>query len=165
MNTATLSFSREAIIYDIENYAYIVADSIIKDEEHAKHQVLDIAQEGNIDRVTRMVNIAFAKCVEMLYPYTKNECGQQEYYDNSLVGDDVLLMSLSLPEGFSRTTLDFVSKLIHEYIVYCVMADWLSLTYPALSAVWRAKQQEAEQDIRTRLNARCGRIRRTQTPF
>lgn len=165
MNTAILQFSREAIIYDVENSAYIVADTLPEDQEHAKRQIIDIAQDGNIDRVNRVIDLAFAYCVEVLFPYTKIECNKQEYRDNELAGECIYITQLSLPQEFSRTTIDFISKLIHEFIVYYVMADWLSLTYPAMSAVWAEKLSSVIKDIKARLNARCGRVRRTQSPF
>ena len=63
----TLSFLRDALIYDIQNNSYVVADVMEKDDEHAKHQVYDIAEEGNIDRVTRTLDRAFEECNDLLY--------------------------------------------------------------------------------------------------
>lgn len=69
----SLEFSRKALIYDISNCAYVEGDVMPADDEHSKHQVFDIAEDGNIDRVTRILDLAHAECVEMMYPYTKVE--------------------------------------------------------------------------------------------
>lgn len=162
---ATLTFSRESLLYDIGNYAYIQGDAMPTAEVQAQQKIIDLTQEGNIDRVTRILDLAFAACVEYLYPYTKVECSQDEIRNNTLVESEEYVLSLKLPNDFSRTTIDLIAKLIHEYLVYYVMADWLSLTYPALSTIWREKLSAVEAEIKSRLNARCGRVRRTQSPF
>ena len=83
--TVTLTFKRSALIYDIENYAFVEGDVMHSDNEHAKHQVFDIAQDGNVDRVTRMLNLAYSECVEIMYPYTKEPCNSEEEQNNELV--------------------------------------------------------------------------------
>lgn len=69
----TLTFKRTELLYDAENYSFVEGDIMKADDEHARHQVFDIAAKGNIDRVTRVLNLAHAECVEMLFPYSKEE--------------------------------------------------------------------------------------------
>ena len=47
--TVTLVFRREQLLYDISNYAFVEGDIMGEDAEHARHQVKDIAEEGNVD--------------------------------------------------------------------------------------------------------------------
>ena len=162
--TITLTFKRDALIYDISNYAYVEGD-IMPTDDPAKHQVLDIVQEGNVDRVTRMLDIAHAECVEMMYPYSKMECSEVEQRDNELKETDVYAITLLVPDGFSQTTTTLISKLAHEYMVCRVLFDWFSITKPAAQNNWGIKMENARAEIRERLNARCNRIRRTQSPF
>lgn len=159
------TFSRDALLYDIGNYAYIQGDAMPTADASAKQKIIDLTQEGNIDRVTRILDLAHAACVEELFPYTKVVCDVEEERDNELIESAEYVIIMAVPQDFSKTTINFIAKLIHEYMVYYVMADWLSLTYPAMSAVWAEKLSMVAKDIRTRLNARCGRVRRTQSPF
>lgn len=56
--TATLTFFRKELIYDVANYAYVEGDIMQPDEEDSRHQVFDITQQGNVDRATRILNLA-----------------------------------------------------------------------------------------------------------
>ena len=81
-----LTFKRAELIYDASNYSYVEGDIIPEGNECRRHQVFDIAQDGNVNRVTRVLNTVHAECVEMLYPYTKEEIPDgQEALDLSLI--------------------------------------------------------------------------------
>lgn len=163
--TVTLTFKRTALVYDIENYAFVEGDVMRTDNEHAKHQVFDIAQDGNVDRVTRMLNLAHSECVEMMYPYTKEPCESEEVQDDELVEKDEYVISLLVPDDFSKSTVTLITNLIHEYMICRVLEDWMSITNPSSQSNWGAKLESIQEQIRNHLNARCGRVRRAQTPF
>lgn len=163
--TVTLTFKRTALVYDIENYAFVEGDVMRTDNEHAKHQVFDIAQDGNVDRVTRMLNLAHSECVEMMYPYTKEPCESEEVQDNELVEKDEYVISLLVPDDFSKSTVTLITNLVHEYMICRVLEDWMSITNPSSQSNWGAKLESIQEQIRNHLNARCGRVRRAQTPF
>ena len=162
----TLTFKRSELVYDAENYSFVEGDIMKADDEHARHQVFDIAQKGNIDRVTRVLNLAHAECVEMLYPYTKEEVADEEsVLDDVLTAPEEYNIVLNLPREFSLTTVQLLKHIIHEYLVCRVLADWMSITNPSSQSNWGAKLDNIQEQIRGHLNARCGRVRRTQTPF
>lgn len=76
----TLTFERKELIYDVSNYSYVEADIMQEDDECRRHQVFDISQDGNVDRVTRVLNTAHAEIVETLYPYTKQEITEMRFW-------------------------------------------------------------------------------------
>jgi hypothetical protein len=161
----TLTFKREEILYDCRNYAYIEGDTMKTADEHDRHQVMDVGEDGNIDRVTRVLDLAFADCVELCYPYSKTELEDETALDDTLQERDALVLHLLLPEGFSQTTAELLRRLIHELLVYRVMADWTSHTKPESETKWAGKAEEVEGKITSSLNSRIGRVRRTLTPF
>lgn len=164
--SATLTFKREQLLYDVENYSFVEGDIMQEDDEHARHQVFDIGQNGNVDRVTRVLNLAHSECVEMLYPYTKEEIqDEQEALDDILIAPDEYEIELSLPEGFSLTTLKLLKHLIHEYLVCRVLADWMSITNPKSQANWEDKMHSLKTKIQTALVSRSGKVRRKLKPF
>jgi len=67
----TLEFLREELIYDIKNYAYIEGHVWGDETQHAQHTLVEIGEEGNVDRVNRILAAVYSAAVEMLYPYTK----------------------------------------------------------------------------------------------
>lgn len=157
-------FKRKEIVYDLENYSFVEAD--LMEESHNRHLVFDIAQDGNANRVTRVLNLAVSEVVEQLYPYTK-----EEIPDDAKDTDDILTepeeyeIALMLPDGFSQTTVNLLNQLIHEYLVYRVLSDWLTIVKPDSAPVWLAKLEDIKNQIKTALHIRRGRTRRKMTPF
>lgn len=162
----TLTFKRSELIYDAENYSFVEGDIMKADEEHARHQVFDIGQKGNIDRVTRVLNLAHAECVEMLFPYTKEEISDtQGVIDDVLTAPEAYNIVLNLPTTFSMTTVKLLEHLIHEYLVCRVLADWMSITNPSSQANWEDKFRDLKSKIQTSLVSRTGKVRRKCKPF
>lgn len=184
--TVKLTFKREELLYDIRNNAYVEGDVMQAKTEHDRHQVQDIGEDGNIDRVTRLLDLAHAECEEALFPYTKENVEQEtemddtptfvepveetpaEEFTNEIpdakpTGDYVI--RLLVPDEYSKTTVRLIVRYIHEYMVCRVLADWLSITNPPAAANWKAKQDEALEGMKEAVNFRTGRVLRTQTPF
>lgn len=80
--TVKLLFKRSELLYDIKNYAYVEGDVMQVNTEHDRHQVQDIGETGNIDRVTKVLDLAYAESVEALFPYTKQDVEQVTEMDN-----------------------------------------------------------------------------------
>ncbi len=161
-----LTFKRAELIYDASNYSYVEGDIIPEGNECRRHQVFDIAQDGNVNRVTRVLNTVHAECVEMLYPYTKEEIPDgQEALDDVLKEPEAYEIRLTLPATFSLTTLRLLEQLIHEYLVCRVLADWMSITNPESEANWQRKFTTLRNKIKSSLVSRTGKVRRKLKPF
>lgn len=165
MREVKIKIGREEILYDVRNYAYVEADVMKAEGEHERHQVFDIGEDGNVDRVTRVLNLAFDHCVELCYPYSKKALEAVTLRDDELREPKAYVMELSVPDGFSETTVNLLAKLVHELLVYYVMADWMSLTKPGAEEKWQKKIAESEDEMHGIINARRGRVRRPLTPF
>lgn len=189
--TVKMTFKREELLYDIRNNAYVEGDVMQAKTEHDRHQVQDIGEDGNIDRVTRLLDLAHAECEEALFPYTKEDVEQETEMDDTptyveptadaegtvadpeVFTDDTTaskptgdyVIRLLVPDEYSKTTVRLIVRYIHEYMVCRVLSDWMSITNPPAAANWKAKQDEALEGMREAVNFRTGRIRRTQTPF
>ena len=163
--TVTLTFWRTELVYDCENYSFVEADIMKEEEQHAKHQVFDIAQDGNVDRVTRVLNLCFAHCVELCYPFSKETVVDGMATDDKLVAHEKYVLTLRVPDDFSSTTVKYLTKLIHELMVDYVMQDWMSITKPASKATWQEKIDAIEGKVSTTLKGRMGPVRRPLRPF
>lgn len=162
----TLTFKREELLYDVKNYSFVEGDIMKDDTEHARHHVFDIGEDGNVNRVTRVLNLVHSECVEMLYPYTKEEIpDEQEALDDVLEEPEEYTILLTLPTDFSLSTLKLVKHLIHEYLVCRVLADWMSITNPDSQKKWEEKFESLRNKIQTSLVSRKGRLRRKLKPF
>lgn len=154
----TLTFGRDQLLYDIKNYAYVESHVMPPDTEHAKHMVADVGEEGNVDRMTRVMDLGVSMCRELLYPWAKKDIVNTEL-DDTLKERQQYVIVMNVPTTMSQTTLTLVEKLIHEYLVCRGVADWLSITNPAKSETWLAKAAEAETEIRTAIHSRMERTR------
>lgn len=144
--TVRLRFIRQQLLYDIKNYAFVEADVMGEDREHARHVTADICEDGNVDRVNRILALIHAEVIEMLYPWTKQEPVEEEVDDRLFTPDEYMVV-LDVPVTMSRTTIHLLARLIHEYMVYRVLADWLEMTDAAASLRWMAKAEAAEEEI------------------
>lgn len=160
----SLTFLRKELLYDASSAAWVQGHLMDEGAQHARHLTQDLAQDEGIDRATRMLNLAAAECTEALYPYTKQDA-TAEGLDDRLAAPEAYTITLSLPEGFSETTVRLISHQIHEYMVARVVADWLSQTDPEAAAVWMSKAEEARKVMRRALMSRQMAMRRKLKPF
>lgn len=161
----TLTFGRKELLYDIRNYAYIEGHVMGEENQHAQHTLVDIGEEGNVDRVNRILGAVHAAAVEMLYPYTKEEPIANEEISNKMWTPDDYKIEMSVPNTMSRTTLQLLNKLINEFMVARVLHDWLSITHPEAAKNWLEKALEATEEINSVKNCRTGVLRRPAHPF
>lgn len=162
--TAVLIFKRDQLLYDIRNAAYIEGSVMETESDHNRHMVQDVGEEGNVDRVTRVLDLAIARCREMLYPYTKHE-PDRATLDDRLKERPTYGIVLTVPKGFSQTSLTLLERLVHEHLVCKAVSDWLSITNPPKAQTWEIKAADALTEIRSNLNARIARVRIRQHPF
>lgn len=130
----------EQLLYDIKNYCYIEGDIMPEDTQHIRHTVQDVGEEGNVDRVTRILSLAHADVVERLYPFTQHEI-HHPVVDDRLREKPVYGIFLNVPETYSQTTLNLLGGLIHELMVCTAMADWMSITNPPKEETWKRKAE------------------------
>lgn len=162
---AALIFERSQLLYDIGNYAYIEGDALPTDAgAHAKHLIQDVTEDGNVDRVTRVLNLGVSRCRERLQPYTNQPIKDAELNDK-LKERKVYVIRLTLPSSFTQASLTFIEHLIHEYLVCSAVADWMSITHPGRVETWAIKAESAINEARLSLNQRSARVRRNLHPL
>lgn len=162
----TLVFDREQLLYDIKNYAYIEGHVWGEGNQDAQHTLVDIGEEGNVDRVNRILETVHSAVVEMLYPYTREEAAEDEVIRDCMETPESYLIVMRVPATMSRTTLKLLNGLIHEFMVARVIYDWLSITHPEAAGNWLDKSEAAEREINIAKNSRPGgTLRRPLQPF
>ncbi len=137
-----LSFKREELLYDVKNLCYVEGDLLQEGNAHNPHIVFDVGEKGNVDRVTRVLDVTHAALVEMLYPYTMREIPVSDMVrplDDRLRERETYYIHLTLPEAFSLTTVHLLEHLVHEYLVTAAVADWLGITNPGAAGKWQEK--------------------------
>lgn len=136
-----MRIKKEALLHDISQIAYVIADMNGEIHKgHGLHQLADICQEGNIDRVARIMGLAYAEIRLALSPLLKSSI-----HDS---GKDISAIPQDLVINFRKNYVDevrlrLIREAAHEFIVAKVMADWLGITLPSLSGEWKNRAGEA----------------------
>ena len=163
---AALGFKRSQLLYDIANCCYIEGDLLGREEFERARMIQDVAQAGNVDRVTRIIDLSVSQCVERMYPFTRRELMRdRSMRDDVLENEQEYWIGLRVPEDFSETTLDYLEKLIHEFIVCRAMEEWMSITNTGKREIWGEKARNMEAELLGSLKRRRGRVRRPCNPF
>lgn len=158
-----LRFVREELLYDTKNYCYIEGDTMQTTDEHQKHQVFDVGESGNVDRVTRMLDLVFSQVEVMCFPFSKREMNDMCSYDDELEESEEYVLRLNVPQTFDGTRAKMLEKSIHELLVYRVVEDWLSITKPGSDVVWKEKADTLRSQILSTL--RGGTFTRSLSTF
>lgn len=161
---AILRFKRDQLIYDIENICHIEGSAAADISPHTRHLIQDVAQDGNIDRISRVLETSVATARELLYSHTRRPIDRPELDDN-LRRCPVFGIALDLPAHFSQTTLVVLQRLIHEYLVCTCVAEWLDITAPDRKEKWMLKALNTKETILRTLQRRRTRTRRRLHPY
>lgn len=165
-----MKIRKKALLYDISNMAFTIADcSGI--EAHALHQVRDICQEGNLDRVARVLGLAYSNVLVALLPLispSKIDMGR----DLSAGTHDYEINFRKDPDFHFLLTKEKQLKIketVHEYMVCLVLADWLGVVLPPAADVWKYRAQGAFDSLKEIVAALgssfSASFRRTISPF
>lgn len=165
-HVAVLLCGHKELCFDIANLAFIEGHIMVDVDDEIRHTLQDIVEEGNRERVERVLDKGHAILTEALYPYTKRPLILDHLHDRAQ-RRPVYGIRLELPKDFSQTTLNLMERLVHEYLVCDVVYDWLSITNTPKAAVWREKRDEAYAGLRRCVNNRRGekRVRIRPHPF
>lgn len=147
--TLTIEFNRSSLLDDIKNIGYIEGDSMSTEDDHDRHLMMDIGEDGNVDRVTRTMDLAFNECVNSLYPYAKSLIADGEVITDDFVETEKYSVVLTIPEEFSRSTALMVKEYIHDYIVSMAIRDWIEILGKDkyLIEVWTGKVTNMKSKI------------------
>lgn len=166
--TVVLVFYRTELLNDLDQYGFVEGDVQRNDADwlkESKHQTQDITQDGNVDIVTRWLNLKLAWCRETLFPYTKDPVIDDTSLNDILSNPDTYTIAMTVPEDFSETTATYLEELIHNLLVWYVLYRWFSITKPEGAAKWLEADKDAEEELNKAKSRLCGRVVRPLKPF
>lgn len=160
-----LEFLRTELMYDIKNLGYIIHDSASKETPAEGKNIVDIAEDGNADRIQRLLDLAYAEVMRILSPYTDHEVTADAYGNDILNEPTVYFVYITLKHNMPGITENLLRTYIHEFMVAYVMAEWLAMVAPDQSALWAAKVQTLTETIKSALSARKSITRIKLSPW
>lgn len=163
-----LCFKREGLLHDISNLAYVAADVGGEGRApHELHQAFDICEEGNVERVDRVLHLRFSEVRVLLGPLLKPVRGVAHEGEGSSRNCRMVLQFR--PNAVSAVLTLRIKEVVREYLVAMALADWLALTLPGSEGVWKERGKEAMTHLVCCLNAAlygsAVSLRRALSPF
>ena len=146
--TAIIHLSKQQMIYDIANNAFVIGETIEDAGPHAKHLVQDVVEGQNIDRVCRVMSQAFCRVNDLLRQWvvdTEETGSPLSSHQNA--GEEEYVIRLVVSDGLARCTIDYWAILAYEYVTASAIADWLDITAKDKASAWQKKADEAAERL------------------
>lgn len=157
-----VELTKNELVYDIKNTAYIFADSYTgKDTtDRQLKNAFDIGEEGNRDKLARILDSAVEDCRELLYRYTKTEMRGGGFDTNewsectgsAANEEEAYYLAMRMPEGMSKTSIHSMATYIHDYIVNESLYEWMMLILPEAADRFWALAEDKKQKIKDASN-------------
>ena len=130
-----MELQKAELVYDVANTAYTFADTLTDVE---KRNIMDVAEDGNRDKLARILDEAVEDCRETLYHLGKGHVDGSWYETDEwedCVGsptndEESYYMKMFAPRYFSTSSLHTMTVYAHNYIVNKAVSDWLMVVYP-----------------------------------
>ncbi len=134
----------QEVLADIHSAAWLEQELHPDLDRHRRHQMADICEPDNADRVWRILGNAIAELrlalLRILSP------PPNFLPDNGLQSPHCWDFSFKYP--LPASTLDFLREKIHEYLVASVMADRAAVIIPSCADIWRTRAQDTLAALR-----------------
>lgn len=153
-----LELKRKELAYDIQNLGYIIRDSLKRESPEEGKNISDIMDDGNADRIQRILDLACAEVMRMLSPYVDHRVEADAYGNDILNEPTSYYVFVTLKHTMPGTTENLLRVYVHEFMVAFTMAEWLSVVAPEQATVWAGKAQGLEESIKG-----CMSVRKTIT--
>ncbi|MDE6379180.1 MAG: hypothetical protein K2L11_01810 [Muribaculaceae bacterium] len=139
-----LSIISNEVIADIRSAAWLEQELHSGLDRHRRHQMADICEAGNDDRVWRILALKVAEIRREGSRIFHQE--KENPSTNSLLRPEAWRFRFLFP--FPPSSVGIVRERIHEYLVAAVMADRTEVIVPEASAIWRERAAAALAGIR-----------------
>ena len=117
-------YDKKLVMQEVANLLYVIGD--VREGEytaHTLHNTFDICAPGNIDRAHKTLDLAVAQVETLVY---SGSCSSGRV---GAVG-----IGRGVVGGWDLLQWRLVSRLVHEYLVAKVVADWLEVAFPPITA-------------------------------
>ena len=149
------------VLADIGSAGWLEQELHPELDRHRRHQMADICEPDNAERVWRVLGLSVAEVRVALLKVLRP---QSTYLlDNELTHPAEWTFSFSASLG--DDTILLLKEKIHEYLVASVMADRCAVIIPTAAAIWQARASTAITTLReTAVSCGLGRARRPLWP-
>lgn len=132
------------VLDDVRSAGWLESELHPELNRHRRHEMADICEAGNMERVWRVLGVAVS---EVRLALLKILC---QCWDVSPSND------LEHPDSWHfrflfhlpKDTLRYIKEKIHEYLVAAVMADRTAVIIPSAALTWKQRAEDALATLR-----------------
>ena len=161
----TIKLIRSELVYNIELVAYAVGETVKSEDERESSVVIDICDDGKVDKVTMCLNKAWGELLNDMTGYTKIETDEDINTDNTFVSPEEYLVCICVPDSFSKLNVEAVKNAMHAYLVNKVLSGWFAVTKKDEVAYYESEALAEIAKVKRFLNMRVKPIRIKMHPF
>lgn len=141
-------YDKKLVMQEVANLLYVIGD--VREGEyraHTLHNTFDICAPGNIDRAHKTLDLAVAQVETLVYSGSGScssgfsSSGSGSYGSGSCSSGcrgsgrvGAVGIGRGVVGGWDLLQWRLVSRLVHEYLVAKVVADWLEVAFPPITA-------------------------------
>lgn len=139
-----ITLKADEVLADIRSAAWLEQELHSDLDCHRRHQMADICEPDNIDRIWRVLGLSIAEIrldiQRILRPQEDN------LSDNELESPEQWSFAFLFP--LLPDVVSFLKEKIHEYLVAMAMADRTEVIIPQCAHIWRERASEARSALR-----------------
>lgn len=154
---AMIELHKDELVHDVKNTAYIVANSLEgQGVDNARlHNLYDVGEDGNREKLARMLDSAVEDCKERLFHYTRRlgRCAFASDEWEEVTGspendDEAYYLCLNTADNVSATSIRTMAVYAHDYVVYNVLKEWAVLVYPDVAERMAALAAKSDEKLK-----------------
>ena len=134
-----LCIKSSEVFADIRSAAWLESHLHPELDRNRRHEMADICEKDNIERVWRVLGIAIAEIRLALQRILTPE--KDISLENDLDCPESWLFSLRFQ--LPSSSLTYIKEKIHEHLVAAVMADRSAVIIPTAAAIWQERASGA----------------------
>ena len=161
----TIKLIRSELVYNIELVAYAVGETVKGEDERERSLVMDVCNDGKVDKVTLCLNKAWGELLNDITGYTKIETDEDMKADNVFTCPEEYSVKLCVPNSFSKPNVDAVKNAMHTYLVNKALSGWFAITKKDEVAYYESEALSEISKVKRYLNMRVAPVRIKMHPF
>ncbi len=150
----TIRLKMENLLYDIAQAGFLSAEAVasrLQDNQHVKHRMKDIAEDGNIDIVIRELDNAYSHSMLQLSQFAPPSPREEiitmtdDYNDYRESYDYTILINYE----HARFLAERLTSLLHDYLVSSAICRYISVVADAThsSELYKQREEDALNNI------------------
>ena len=144
----TITLSKDNILYDIENAAYVVGlnrSTGVNFEQVSNIQ--NTGEGGDRDMMLRSIETAFNEIKRNVNRFIIDTAIAASSTNELTDETSAFSLTLTMPGNFNKASVDSIKSASHEYIVAHALIDWFTAVKPDEVPIYIQKKADASINI------------------